>query len=762
MPQVPSQVLNNLGINLSAPTPDAPSYGMEEQYVRRREDEYNNYGGDASYGGGQTMYGENSRQYQENFYEDDSYEDNDYENPNEFAPNPDRYDREYHKNIKMSDMGFSPDIIGDSELIDYDNPYSNNSFEDREILAGGGLSDFWDLKNQIGDLRPNDSNYNPFGFVSGNVKMASAEDLFGFTSGGKGESKGGDLDELFGFGGGRRIASASADDLFGFSGVNSKGMMGGNNFDPQTMFGAFDKIKGLFKKKDEETDPSQYARMEDIVQQPASKPESPQYDNLAQDIVEASKLVSQKVKEDKENNGKNYARVNVDTEDAFDSPSQKHSYAPNAKPDEIPVGSDEKNKIKNYAGVTDDGITSAKKAIKEEKDGDKKSISQKLREGLLGQQARKYQADEAKKTGGFSLSVGRGSSSGSSDSSGHGTEISYQSPSAASLFGIGGMEGDDERLESGEFNAGVEGLGEDDVLGMGEMGESDIFGFQKYGDNETQTAKDLFGYSEGGTPQTGKDLFGFVGTSNGRPQTSEDLFGAGIGLNTGVNQSPLTFRETFGFSNPMGYEKPVVRQNEIRTNLVSGHQNYRPHSKRVKVINPPSNIYNKNRNKRYYAPPQIQYIQQVPDSTTVPQQVAPQTQRGLYNRVGHILDNNADYASNFAGYAYNLDVGGMIDGNDDGNMIGFNPAVIFGHNDFTAPAGSPMKKSTKKYRVTSITVPKKNVKSAKKTTPKKTTKKTSNKSKSTTKKTKSNSKGKVKYTKKNENKVADINKLIWG
>ena len=144
------------------------------------------------------------------------------------------------------------------------------------------------------------------------------------------------------------------------------------------------------------------------------------------------------------------------------------------------------------------------------------------------------------------------------------------------------------------------------------------------------------------------------------------------------------------------------------------------------------------------------------------QQYEPQTQRGLYNRIGRILDNNADYASNFDGYAYNLDVGTMMNGDDGDNMVGFNPAVIFGSNDFSAPVENPVKRTTKKYRVTTITVPKKNVKAAKKTTPKKSTKKTSKKSKSTSKKTNSNSKGKVKYTKKNESKVADINKLIWG
>ena len=98
--------------------------------------------------------------------------------------------------------------------------------------------------------------------------------------------------------------------------------------------------------------------------------------------------------------------------------------------------------------------------------------------------------------------------------------------------------------------------------------------------------------------------------------------------------------------------------------------------------------------KKQYVPSKQNFefpAQQQP--APIQQVEAPQRQRGMYNRIGKMFDNNQDYASNFQSYGYNLNVGNMLDGNDEGQLIGFNSDIL----GLSAPPKS------RKVRVTSYT-----------------------------------------------------------
>lgn len=677
MVQVPQQVLSNLNLHLTAEAPAQQAYGYEEEmYNNRRRDE--------------NMYNEEGvEEYPRSMYGQETSPDSDYEDEYDNGENFDYgqrnrdYDQEYRENIDIGNFGYSPDIIGGAELINYDSPYSNNSFDDREIIDNGGkpYGDWWNLDNILGDVN-----------IS---KGAQKNDLVGF-----GVS---DVSDLIGLSH-EKIEQPSFNDMFGFSGINTNGTLGRTDeYDPQSMFGFkefVNKVGGIGKKAFVGA-----VKTANVIRHPVRS---------AQMAV---------------------AKAQDELEGTSNTANDENSH---------------QNQLKQKFAEED----ATKQRLKEDEIKNRQAVALAL--------AREGKTIE---------SVNRGSGSNGSARVPF-LEVKAPTENVKSFEGVGGNGADIFGFQKLREDVDKDGLGNPDIFGFASMrdndvGETDTFGFRQMGESE----------SEGATAQS---IFGFKIGSEGA-QTAEDVFGS-LG---GHANSPMSFSDTFGFKDEssvpqsmsnvfgihiVGYDQPEVapvtsvgnpvksptldeslgkeKAPEVRADLSS-----------LSSVSQPKQVYKTTYKPTKKAKAKFEYpVPQVPAVNSNPAE-SPQTHKGMYNRMGKLLGDNQDYASNFSGYGYNLDVGGMFNGNDNDQLVGFNSDVIgIGLGALPTKSSKNRKIRVTSYTITGGKVTGRSTKVNGKYVEKKTKKSKNASKKKATCKNKTVKKGKSKP--KSEDDY--LSKLIWG
>lgn len=675
MAQLPPQILSNLNLHLSAESPEASTgYGAEEMYNNRKrndgmyeEDVYED-----------DMY-EREQQYPNSMYGretsvEDSYDDEEqYEDENfDYGSRNDEYRREYQQNVNMSNFGYSPDIIG-GDLINYDTPFANNDFDEREIIDKGGVpyGNWWNLDNILGDID-----------VHKGAKKDSMNDLFGF-----GVS---DISGLTGISN-KEFKSQSFDDLFGFGGVNAKGTLGSaNGYDPQTMF-------GLFSKK---TDP---------LQETGSG--KPSIFNRISNAVKSIGGNKEQRKIDKFN--KQYEKAH-----ANDPNTTEKSLVVVQQPDKTPTppaSNDEPNEN------GEKGFLARKieehKLKKEERAEREHELKLKMIEAGMNPNSR----GESSYFGG-----GGGSSTPRT------TEIEIKSPNsdATAFQGIGEKGVDIFGFEKMSKASSEGGYGNADVFGFADMqekeiGETDTFGFRQMSETEGEgaTAQSQFGFKIGNEEGQSKEaMFGDLGGKGNSPMSFSDTFGF-----KDASDVPSSMANVFGIhiigSEPAVAPITPVEKNPVKSpsldESLGGEKNepeVRADLSSLSTSSAPKTVYKtvqKPAGKKKSKKDATAVAPVAPATPASPQASAePQTHAGMYTRVGRMFESNQDYASNFENYGYSLDVGGMFNGGgEDNQLIGFNSDVIgigfggFGGSGVKRVVKSTGKKSgntTRKVRVTSF------------------------------------------------------------